>query len=191
VRCTPSSRWSRPPRTLCFLEHSSSSARDCRHVDVGGQLTGPGFSSELPSQHLHVLESCRPMILLLRELALMSVGSRTGAPTLGSGGGSTAFAVARNPAAIISFPAPATSNVACSFPRTTLTCLLHALGYETLAVATTSRLQFDVATSLCSAGSAVHCGISDCRNCVVCTSAAGAARPREFDSSHVRTSRCV
>ena len=42
-----------------------------------------------------------------------AVGSRTGAPTLGSGGCSTAFAVARNPATIISFPAPATSNAAC------------------------------------------------------------------------------
>jgi hypothetical protein len=46
----------------------------------------------------------------------VTVGSRTGAPTLGSGGCSTAFAVALNPAAIITFPAPATSNVACGFP---------------------------------------------------------------------------
>ena len=45
----------------------------------------------------------------------MVVGSRTGAPTLGSGGCSTAFAVALNPAAIVTFPAPATSNVACEF----------------------------------------------------------------------------
>jgi hypothetical protein len=44
------------------------------------------------------------------------VGSRTGAPTLGSGGNSTAFAVALSPAAIITFPAPATSNVACGSP---------------------------------------------------------------------------
>jgi hypothetical protein len=43
------------------------------------------------------------------------VGSRTGAPILGSGGCSIAFAVARSPAAIITFPAPAASNVACDF----------------------------------------------------------------------------
>jgi hypothetical protein len=43
------------------------------------------------------------------------VGSRTGAPTLGSGGCSTAFAVALSPAAIITFPAPATSNAAGDF----------------------------------------------------------------------------
>jgi hypothetical protein len=64
-------------------------------------------------------------------LVQLSVGSRTGAPTLGSGGCSTAFAVALSPAANVSFPAPAASNVACGFPRTTLTCLLHASGYET------------------------------------------------------------
>ena len=63
--------------------------------------------------------------------AVLNCGSGSGAPTLGSGGCSTAFAVALSPAAIISFPAPATSNVACGFPRTTLTCLLHASGYET------------------------------------------------------------
>ena len=43
----------------------------------------------------------------------VAVGSRTGAPILGSGGCSTAFAVALSPAAIITFPAPAASNVAC------------------------------------------------------------------------------
>jgi hypothetical protein len=59
------------------------------------------------------------------------VGSRTGAPTLGSGGCSTAFGVALNPATIVTFPAPATSNAACGFPRTTLTCLLRAAGYGT------------------------------------------------------------
>ncbi len=48
--------------------------------------------------------------------ATVVVGSRTGAPTLGAGGCSTAFAVALSPAAIITFPAPATSNVACGFP---------------------------------------------------------------------------
>jgi hypothetical protein len=46
---------------------------------------------------------------------IAAVGSRTGAPTLGSGGYSTAFAVALSPAAIITFPAPAASNVACEF----------------------------------------------------------------------------
>ena len=45
-----------------------------------------------------------------------SVGSRTGAPTLGAGGCSSAFAVARSPAAIVTFPAPATSNGASGFP---------------------------------------------------------------------------
>jgi hypothetical protein len=39
--------------------------------------------------------------------------------------------MALSPAAIITFPAPAASNVACGFPRTTLTCSLHAMGYET------------------------------------------------------------
>jgi hypothetical protein len=48
--------------------------------------------------------------------AMGMVGSRAGAPILGSGGCSTAFAVALSPAAIISFPAPATSNVAGGFP---------------------------------------------------------------------------
>ena len=52
----------------------------------------------------------------LDPLLRLAVGSRTGAPTLGAGGCPTAFAVALSPAAIITFPAPATSNVACGFP---------------------------------------------------------------------------
>jgi hypothetical protein len=44
------------------------------------------------------------------------VGSGTGAPTLGSGGASSAFAPALSPAPVITFPAPATSNPACRFP---------------------------------------------------------------------------
>ena len=51
----------------------------------------------------------------MRSAGRLVVGSRTGAPTLGSGGCSSAFAGALNPAAIISFPAPATSNAACEF----------------------------------------------------------------------------
>src|SRR5712691_809876 len=45
-----------------------------------------------------------------------TVGSRTGAPTSGSGGWPTVFTVALSPAAIVTFPAPATSNGACGFP---------------------------------------------------------------------------
>ena len=44
------------------------------------------------------------------------VGPRTGAPTLDCRECSSAFAVALNPAAINSFPAPAASNVAGGFP---------------------------------------------------------------------------
>ncbi len=43
------------------------------------------------------------------------VGSRTGARTLGSGGSSTAFAVGLSPAAVATFPAPASSNAAGRF----------------------------------------------------------------------------
>jgi len=46
----------------------------------------------------------------------LPVGSRTGARTLGSGGFPTAFAVARSPAAIVTFPVPASLNAACGFP---------------------------------------------------------------------------
>src|ERR1035441_4433540 len=44
------------------------------------------------------------------------VGSRAGARPLGAGGNSIAFALDRSPAAIVTFPAPATSNAACGFP---------------------------------------------------------------------------
>jgi hypothetical protein len=44
------------------------------------------------------------------------VGSRTGAPTVGSGGSSKAFAMALSPAPLVTFPTPATSNAACRFP---------------------------------------------------------------------------
>src|SRR5450759_523704 len=49
------------------------------------------------------------------RLEHFAIGSRTGAPTVGSGECSNAFAVALSPAAIITFPAPAASNVACEF----------------------------------------------------------------------------
>ena len=45
-----------------------------------------------------------------------SVGSRTGAPSVGSGGHSTAFAMGLSPAPVVTFPTPATSNPACRLP---------------------------------------------------------------------------
>ena len=45
-----------------------------------------------------------------------AVGSRTGAPTVGSGGSSKAFALGLSPAPLVTFPAPATSNPAYGFP---------------------------------------------------------------------------
>ena len=46
---------------------------------------------------------------LYRELARTPIGA---------GGDSTAFATARNPATMVTFPAPATSNAACGSPAT-------------------------------------------------------------------------
>ena len=45
-----------------------------------------------------------------------SVGSRAGAPPVGSGGSSGAFALGLSPAPVGTFPAPASSNPACRFP---------------------------------------------------------------------------
>ena len=45
-----------------------------------------------------------------------SVGSGTGAPVVGSGGCSIAFALGLSPAPVTTFPAPASSNAACGFP---------------------------------------------------------------------------
>ena len=45
-----------------------------------------------------------------------SVGSRAGAPPVGSGGSSGAFAPGLSPAPVGTFPAPASSNPACRFP---------------------------------------------------------------------------
>ena len=45
-----------------------------------------------------------------------SVGSGTGAPILGSGGCSIAFALGLSPAPMTTFPTPASSNAACGFP---------------------------------------------------------------------------
>jgi len=50
------------------------------------------------------------------SLPRSSVGSRTGAPTVGSGGSSKAFALGLSPAPLVTFPAPATSNPAYGFP---------------------------------------------------------------------------
>ncbi len=49
-------------------------------------------------------------------IAPTTVGSRTGAPTVGSGGFTRAFALGLSPAPLVTFPAPATSNAACRFP---------------------------------------------------------------------------
>ena len=61
------------------------------------------------------LLAARPFVSSAGRVYHIPVGSRTGAPLLGSGGCSNAFAVALRPAAIITFPAPAASNVACEF----------------------------------------------------------------------------
>ena len=50
------------------------------------------------------------------SLCWTHVGSRTGAPTVGSEENPTTFALVRSPAPIITFPAPASSNAACGFP---------------------------------------------------------------------------
>ena len=50
------------------------------------------------------------------SLGWTHVGSRTGAPTVGSGGSSKAFALGLSPAPLVTFPAPATSNPAYGFP---------------------------------------------------------------------------
>ena len=63
------------------------------------------------------------------SLCWTHVGSRTGAPTVGSGGNPTTFALVRSPAPIITFPAPASSNAACGFPALRFSCLLHVKGY--------------------------------------------------------------
>ncbi len=44
------------------------------------------------------------------------VGSGIGAPTVGSGGSSRAFAVGLSPAPLVTFPTPASSNPAYGFP---------------------------------------------------------------------------
>ena len=44
------------------------------------------------------------------------VGSGIGAPTVGSGGSSKAFAVGLSPAPLVTFPTPASSNPAYGFP---------------------------------------------------------------------------
>ncbi len=44
------------------------------------------------------------------------VGSRTGAPTVGSGGNSPIFTEGLSPAPLVTIPVPATSNPACRFP---------------------------------------------------------------------------
>ena len=46
----------------------------------------------------------------------VGVGSRAGAPTVGSGGDTTAFAMGLSPAPVVTFPPPATSNPACRLP---------------------------------------------------------------------------
>ena len=50
------------------------------------------------------------------SLSWTHVGSGAGAPTVGSGGYSVAFAPGLSPAPLVTFPAPAASNPACGFP---------------------------------------------------------------------------
>ena len=46
----------------------------------------------------------------------MRQGRELARAPVGAGGDSTAFAMARNPATVVTFPAPATSNAAGRFP---------------------------------------------------------------------------
>ena len=46
----------------------------------------------------------------------LTVGSRTGAPSLGFGVLSATFVAVLNPTPLVTFPAPAASNAACEFP---------------------------------------------------------------------------
>ena len=58
----------------------------------------------------------RPMCPKGQGANAPQVGSRTGAPALGSGGLSIAFALVLSPAPLTAFPVPATSNRTCRFP---------------------------------------------------------------------------
>ena len=71
------------------------------------------------------------------------VGSRTGARTVGSGGFPTAFAVDLSPAAIVTFPAPATSNAAGRFPALRSPVCLTSRVMRPIKLGTLSARQYD------------------------------------------------
>ena len=72
-------------------------------------LSSNGASIASPLLRFHI-----PLIGSTRSPA--TVGSRAGAPSVGSGGHSTAFAMGLSPAPVVTFPTPATSNPACRLP---------------------------------------------------------------------------
>ncbi len=107
----PRRHWSgwQSPVNSSVLRHSCLGPRHRYVIDIRGQ------SAQRCAWSRRETARERRRAAVLRTV-LIRVGSRTGAPTLGSGGCSAAFAAALNPAAIVTFPAPATSNVACGFP---------------------------------------------------------------------------
>ena len=71
---------------------------------------------------------------------LIMVELRTGAPTVGSGGGSVAFASGLSPAPLVTFPVPAHRTVRADFPHTALG-RDHSFAHGRLAVRRARRVR--------------------------------------------------
>ena len=89
---------------------------------------------------LDSLEGISPSQLRQIVYQLDMVESRTGAPTIGSGGGSVAFASGLSPAPLVTFPVPAHRTVRADFPHTALG-RDHAFAHGRLAVRGARRVR--------------------------------------------------
>ena len=105
---------SRPHGSLTAGTYGSLTLRALQEAGMVPQLLLLGWD-ERALRSEPVMRLCLQKPGPTSEAAVPWVGSRIGAPTVGSGGYSTAFAVPLSPAAMVTFAAAATSNVACEF----------------------------------------------------------------------------
>ena len=117
-----------PYDPYAFSDHPFTPPQRVRFVDADGRLH--------PRPFVYLLDQSLNMRTLAREYAenRTEVGSRTGAPTVGSGGKSNHFRVGPQSGSHDHVSSPRLLKRSMRFSRTTLSCLLHVKGYAAYRV---------------------------------------------------------
>ena len=157
---------------------STSTSRPSRAMAGPRSGLRPRALSSIPARGHGTLGRAYPYVFLI------TVESRTGAPTVGSGGGSVAFASGLSPAPLVTFPVPAHRTVRADFPHTALG-RDHAFAHGGLAVRKARRVRCHPTASC--PGSARRFRTSPCACGTTIGAAAGSFSSRASSPSHRST----